>query len=73
MGFMASQDITLNVDGMSCGHCSGMVQRTLEEIDGISNVSVDLDEKKATFTANDSQLIDKAIKEVTDAGYKASK
>ena len=70
---MASQDITLNVDGMSCGHCSGMVQKTLEEIDGISNVSVDLDTKKATFTADDSQLIDKAIKEVTDAGYKASK
>ncbi len=70
---MASQDITLNVDGMSCGHCSGMVQRTLEEIDGISNVSVDLDGKKASFTADTSDLIDKSIKEVTQAGYKASK
>jgi Cu+-exporting ATPase len=73
MVFMASQNITLNVDGMSCGHCTGMVQRILEEIDGISNVSVDLDKNKASFTANDSDLIDKAIKEVTDAGYKASK
>ncbi len=70
---MASQDITLNVDGMSCGHCSGMVQRTLEEIDGISNVSVDLDGKKASFTADTSNLIEKAIQEVTQAGYKASK
>ena len=69
---MASQKITLNVEGMSCGHCSGMVQRTLEEIDGVSNVSVSLDENKAFFDADNSDLIDKAIKEVTEAGYKAS-
>jgi len=49
-----------------------MVQRTLEEIDGVSNVSVDLDTKKACFEAETSSLIDKAIKEVTEAGYKAS-
>lgn len=70
---MASQNVTLNVDGMSCGHCSGMVQRTLEEIDGISNVNVDLEGKKASFETNDDALIEKAIKEVTEAGYKASK
>ncbi len=69
---MALQKITLNVDGMSCGHCTGMVQRTLEEIDGVSNVSVDLDTKKACFETETSSLIDKAIKEVTEAGYKAS-
>ena len=69
---MASQKTTLNVEGMSCGHCSGMVKRTLEEIDGVSNVSVSLDEKKAFFDADTSGLIDKAIKKVTEAGYKAS-
>jgi copper chaperone CopZ len=70
---MASQKITLNVENMSCGHCTGMVQRTLEEIEGISNVSVDLDGKKASFDTNDDTLVEKAIKEVTEAGYKASK
>ncbi|NOX32656.1 MAG: heavy-metal-associated domain-containing protein [Deltaproteobacteria bacterium] len=69
---MASQNVTLNVDGMSCGHCSGTVQRTLEEIDGISNVSVDLEGKKATFDADGSGLIDKAVKKINEAGYKAS-
>ena len=43
---MALQKITLNVEGMSCGHCTGMVQRTLEEIDGVSNVSVILIQKR---------------------------
>ena len=69
---MAMEKITLNVEGMSCGHCSGMVQKTLEEIDGISNVSVNLDTKKACFDADAANLIDQAIKEVTEAGYKAS-
>jgi copper chaperone CopZ len=69
---MASQTITLNVEGMTCNHCSGMVKRTLEEIKGISNVSVDLDAKKAFFDADTADLIDTAVKEVTEAGYKAS-
>ncbi len=69
---MASHNVTLNVDGMSCGHCSRMVQRTLEEIAGISNVSVDLDAKKASFDVTREELIDKAIKEINEAGYNAS-
>ena len=57
---------------MTCGHCSGMVKKTLEEIDGVSNVSVSLDEKKAFFDARNSDLIDTAIKKINEAGYKAS-
>jgi len=70
---MADNKVSLNVEGMSCGHCSGMVQKTLEEIDGISNISVDLEDKKASFEITDDNLIEKAVKEVTEAGYKASK
>ncbi len=69
---MAAQKITLNVDGMSCGHCSGMVQRTLEGIKGISNVFVDLNGKKATFEADGHDLVARAVKEINEAGYKAS-
>ena len=70
---MAKEKITLHVDGMSCGHCSGMVHRTLEAISGISDVEVDLEGKKAHFMTEDTTLVDTAIKEVTDAGYKAAK
>jgi len=59
--------------GMSCGHCSGMVQKTLEGSEGISNISVDLDGKKAYFETTDNNLIEKAVKKVTETGYKASK
>ena len=69
---MALQKITLNVEGMTCNHCSGMVKKTLEEIAGISNVSVDRDANKASFDADTSDLIDTAVKAVTETGYKAS-
>ncbi|MBC2705359.1 heavy metal-associated domain-containing protein [Desulfobacula sp.] len=68
---MASRKATLNVEGMSCSHCSGTVQRTLEQIEGISNVSVDLNAKKASFDTDNSELVDKAIKEINKAGYRA--
>ncbi len=68
---MTAQKIILNIEGMSCGHCSGMVQKTLEGIGGIANISVDLEGKKAFFETTDSNLIEKAVKEVTNAGYKA--
>lgn len=70
---MTTQKTTLTVDGMSCGHCSAMVQRTLEAIEGISNVLVDLDGKKANFDADTPALIDIAIEKINEAGYTASK
>ena len=69
---MADQKITLNVDNMSCGHCSGMVQKTLEAIAGISEISVDLGAKKANFCVQEDALVTQAIDAVTKAGYPAA-
>ena len=69
---MADQKITLNVDNMSCGHCSGMVQKTLEAITGISDISVDLEAKKASFSIKEENLAAKAVDAVTKAGYPAA-
>ncbi|MBF0231320.1 MAG: heavy-metal-associated domain-containing protein, partial [Desulfamplus sp.] len=44
---MSLQEITLNVEGMSCSHCSGTVQKALESINGLSGINVDLKGKKA--------------------------
>ncbi len=40
---------TLKINGMSCGHCTGSVKKALEAIDGLSEVTVDLDGKEARF------------------------
>ncbi|MCF8112286.1 MAG: heavy-metal-associated domain-containing protein [Desulfotignum sp.] len=65
--------VTINVENMSCSHCSGMVKKTLENIAGISDVVVDLSKKKASFSAKENHLVDQAVAEVTRAGYPASK
>lgn len=69
---MADKTITLAVDNMSCGHCSGMVQKTLEAITGISNISVDLDAKKASFSVQEEALVAQAVDAITKAGYPAA-
>ena len=69
---MADQKITLTVDNMSCGHCSGMVQKTLAAINGISDISVDLEAKKASFSIQEEALVGQAIDAVTKAGYPAA-
>ncbi len=54
------------IDGMMCTHCSGRVEKVLNEIDGVT-ASVNLENKTATVQGNVS---DEKIRQViTDAGY----
>ena len=60
---------TVRVKGMSCQHCVKTVKKTLEEIDGITNVAVDLESGEVTFEETrsvDNELIRDKIKK---AGY----
>ena len=63
--------ITLNVEGMSCGHCSATVQKALEALDNVTEVNVDLEGKKAYFSTDDDSTVQKAVDAVNQAGYKA--
>jgi len=56
---------SVKIKGMSCQHCVKTVKKTLEEIDGISNVAVDLTSGEATFEEThpvDRELIRERIK-----------
>ncbi len=60
---------TLRIKGMSCQHCVKTVKKTLEEIDGITNVAVDLQTGEVTFEETgpvDNDLMREKIKK---AGY----
>lgn len=62
----------IQIEGMSCGHCSARVEKALSAVPGVSNVHVDLAVKTATVTAEDS-VADKALSDaVTDAGYEVT-
>ena len=58
----------LIIEGMSCSHCSGRVEAALNALGGVS-AKVNLEEKTATVTLNQSISDEILIKSVTDAGY----
>lgn len=59
----------LTIDGMSCGHCTIKVKSALEDVPGITRVSIDLITKKARIAG--SGISDKDLQEaVTRAGYR---
>lgn len=59
----------INIEGMSCSHCVRNVKNTLEELDGVTGATVDLEKKQAVLTlAKDVE--DNIIKEAIDEiGY----
>lgn len=61
--------ITLNVQGMSCMHCAGNVQKAIESIAGTSNISVDLEGKKVLFDIEKTDDIEKVKAAITTVGY----
>jgi copper chaperone CopZ len=60
---------TYAVSGMSCGHCKATLTKVIGELDGISDVEVDLGTGRVTVTS-DGDPDDAVIAEVVDdAGY----
>ncbi len=61
----------LNVEGMTCMHCSGRVKKYLESNNGISDVTIDLEEKEAVFSCDDTVDLAQVAEGVTELGYPA--
>ena len=60
---------TLDIEGMMCANCQAHVQKALEGVAGVTQVTVSLEEKNATVTA-DAGVEDQAlIDAVTESGY----
>ena len=62
--------VTLNVQGMSCGHCVKAVEGSVGALKGISSVKVDLKAAKVDVEYNDQVVSLNQIKEtIEDQGY----
>ncbi len=59
----------IQIEGMSCGHCTGRVQKVLEGLEGVALVEMSLDDKKATVTLNADVSDEVLSATVTEAGY----
>ncbi len=63
---------TMIIEGMMCAHCTGRVQKALEEIEGVESVSMSLENKSAELTLG-GEVTDEVLKEaVTQAGYEVT-
>jgi copper chaperone len=60
---------TVKIKGMSCQHCVKAVKKALEEIDGISDVTIDLAKGEAAF--QEASPIDEVFlkEKIQKAGY----
>ena len=64
------QNVTLNVQGMSCGHCVKAVESSVNELNGIESVNVNLEDAKVTIAFDNAQVSVAQIKEtIEDQGY----
>ena len=59
----------MTIEGMMCGHCTGRVQKVLEAIEGVAEVTMNLEEKTATVKLTADVADDILTAAVTDAGY----
>lgn len=63
-------NVTLNVKGMSCGHCVKAVEGSVGKLDGVSSVKVNLEDGTVAVDFNDGKVTLDAIKEtIDDQGY----
>ena len=60
------ENVVLNVQGMSCGHCVKSVESSVGELQGISEVKVDLGAAQVAVAFDASQVTIEAIKEVIE-------
>ena len=63
----------LKVDGMSCGHCSGRVEKALNSLDEVKSVEIDLSTKEVVINCNE-EISEKILEDkIKEAGYEVIK
>lgn len=62
----------ITVEGMMCGHCTGRVQKALEEVAGVTEVIMSLEDKTATVVCREDTAEEALIEAVKAAGYEVT-
>lgn len=64
---------TINVEGMSCGHCEIAVQDAVHKLPGIKKVKASKGKKVATVEYDETQLTrDQIVQAIAQTGYTAT-
>ncbi|PEK42120.1 copper resistance protein CopZ [Bacillus toyonensis] len=64
------EQLTLKVEGMSCGHCVNSIESSVKELNGVEQVKVQLAEGTVEVTIDSSAITLKDIvAAIEDQGY----
>lgn len=64
------ENVTLNVKGMSCGHCVKAIEGSVGTLQGVERVKVNLEAGEVAISFNhDKVTIDKIKETIDDQGY----
>lgn len=64
------QEITLQVQGMSCGHCVNAIETSVGQLTGVNEVKVDLEAAKVAVAFDATQTSQQVIvNEIEEQGY----
>ena len=66
---MFGKKIEVVIEGMKCEHCANSVINSLKSINGIKNVKINLDEKKAIITYSGAINKEEITKAITALNY----
>ena len=67
------KEVKLNIEGMHCTGCSTRLEKVLNNVDGVEDAKVSLEEKKADIKYDETQVSEKELIEaVKDAGFTAN-
>ncbi|WP_028277624.1 MULTISPECIES: heavy-metal-associated domain-containing protein [unclassified Arthrobacter] len=69
---MAPVSTTVNVSGMTCGHCVSSVSEELEALSGVEKIDVDLNAggiSTVTITSNEALSSSEIGEAIAEAGY----
>lgn len=61
---------TYNIEGMTCGGCTGSLEKLLQQETGIETASASHEDNNCKVTLDPAQISDERIAEITDkAGF----
>lgn len=68
------EQVILNVAGMSCNHCKMAVEKSLQNLSGVTNADVDLTAKTVKISYETGKVtLNDFEKAVVDAGFEVVK
>ena len=63
-------EMTLEVNGMTCGHCEKAVKGALEELEGVHGIEIHLDAGKVDVKYDEAFVTKEKMKDaIEDQGY----